>query len=348
MTLDHIKKLSPYNPPTEGRTSFEGTRLDFNERSVDPKFLKSVFDELLINNQVHIYPEYGELEAAIAGYCSVKPEQIMLSAGSDQGIETIFRTYTQKGDKVIIPEPTFSMFAQNARVAGSRLFSPSYASDMAYPTNEVLDLIDDDTRLVVIVTPNNPTGTSVSLEDITSIAKKAANAAVIVDEAYFEFSGVTATGLVQACPNLIILRTFSKAFGLAGLRVGYAVADRENIEQMKKVRSPYGVNAVAVAAAKKALEQPEDMQDYVSHVNDVARPYLENFFDNARIKYYKSDANLILFQVKDSQSIYEKLKEAGILTRPQNKPEIKNTIRVTVTDAEEMKEFASAYKRLFL
>jgi len=345
---DHIKEMSAYKPPTVGRSNFSGIRLDFNERNVDPEFLKPVFDKLISSNLIHVYPEYDEVEAAIAKYCSVMPEQIMLSAGSDQAIETIFRTYTRQRDKVIIPEPTFSMFAQNARVAGTDLISPSYARDMSYPTSEVLDLIDSDTQLVVIVTPNNPTGTSVSPGDIEKIAKKAAKAIVIVDEAYFEFSGATAIDLIRQYPNLIILRTFSKAFGLAGLRIGYAVSAQELIERMKKVRSPYGVNAVAVAAAKKALEQPEDMQDYVKHVNEVAKPYLESFFDNEGVKYYKSDANLVLFEVSDSRLAFEKLKKAGFLTRLQTRPEIVNAIRVTVTNLYEMEKFTTAYRRLFL
>lgn len=346
--LKHISSLSPYKPPTNDRTAFNGLRLDFNERNSDPVFIKKIWDEVALKNLIHIYPEYGRIEAAIAKYCSVKNEQIQVCNGSDQGIETIFRTYSEKGSKVIIPEPTFSMFSQVASVVGNKIYSPSYDKSMDYPVKEVLAAIDEETKVVVIVTPNNPTGTSVSKEDIEKIAENAKNAVVIVDEAYFEFSGETAIDLLDRYENIVILRTFSKAFGLAGLRIGYMVSSAQNISAMKKVQSPYGVNSIAISCALGALNSIDEMKSYVDGVKKQAKPFIEDFLSKNKIKYYKSNANLILFEVDNQQEVYRRLKERGILVRPQSKKEISSCIRLTVTTLSEMKQFARVYEELFL
>jgi histidinol-phosphate aminotransferase len=346
--LKHIDSLSPYAPPTNKRTQFDGLRLDFNERGSDPLFVKNILKEIGAKDTVHIYPEYGEIEAAIAKYCSVASEQILVCDGSDQGIETIFRTYSEKNDKVIIPEPTFSMFSQVASVAGNEIYSPGYDKNMNYPTEKVLSAIDQQTKIVVIVTPNNPTGTSVSRNNIEKIAKTAENALVIVDEAYFEFSNQTVIDLLNQHENVVILRTFSKAFGLAGLRIGYMVSSSRNIAVMKKVQSPYGVSTVAVNCALGALKNIDEMKGYVDEVKRQAKPFVEDFFAQNNIKFYKSDANFVLFEVSNQQDVFQKLKNKGILLRPQNKNGISSCIRITVTTMSEMKQFTKAYKELFL
>lgn len=346
--LKHIDDLSPYIPPTNDRTQFDGLRLDFNERGSDPLFLKNILTEIGVKDTIHIYPEYGEIEAAIASYCSVAPDQILVCDGSDQGIETIFRTYSEKNDKVIIPEPTFSMFFQIASVACNEVCSPGYNQNMNYPTEEVLSAIDQRTKIVVVVTPNNPTGTSVSRNDIEKIVKKAENALVIIDEAYFEFSDQTVIDLLNQYENIVILRTFSKAFGLAGLRIGYLVSSARNIANMKKVQSPYGVNSVAVKCALEALKNIDEMKIYVDEIKNQAKPFVEDFFTQNKIKFYKSDANFILFEVNNQQDVYQKLKNKGILLRPQSKKAISSCIRLTITTMSEMKQFTKVYKELFL
>ena len=179
---------------------------------------------------------------------------------------------------------------------------PKYGSnDMSFPLDDVLNSITEKTKLVVICNPNNPTGTLISVADIEKICKKAKDAIVYVDEAYAEFSAVTAVPLLDKYPNLIITRTFSKAFGLVALRIGYVIARPELIKEMLKVRGPYDINMVSLCAAKTALQNLDNLDNYVDEVMEKSKPMLEKFLDDVDIRYYESGSNFILIKPKDSK-----------------------------------------------
>lgn len=350
LALTRIQKMKAYNPPVDGRSKFDGVLLDFNERTKSPgkKIVKSV-KKFIDNKKLQIYPEYFNLEKKIAKYAGVDPEQIMITNGSDQGIDIIFRTFTDKGNKVIIPSPSFAVFYQCAQIVGNKILKPLYrARDLSFPLKEMLKLIDKDVKLVVICNPNNPTGTLLALRDIKKISKKAENAIVYVDEAYFEFSKLSAAVLIKKYPNIIITRTFSKAFGLASLRVGYTIANKEYIAEMLKIRGPYDVNMAAYYAACSALENIDKMKSYADEVMNKAKPLVEEFFAKNGITYYKSGSNFILFKPDNAGAVFEALKNAGILLRPQNKENIKNTLRVSIGTVKDMKKFIKVYENLVL
>ncbi|MFA7686025.1 MAG: aminotransferase class I/II-fold pyridoxal phosphate-dependent enzyme, partial [Candidatus Gracilibacteria bacterium] len=239
-----IQAMKAYNPPIENRRKFVnngGCLRDFNEGIIDADIAKEI-RETISNQDISIYPEYTNgLISQIAKYCEVCEEQVMLTNGSDQGIDLIFRTFTEKGDKVVIPTPSFAMFYQCALIAENKIVKPLYRKDCTFPLEEVLNEISADVKLVVICNPNNPTGTLVSLSDIEKVLKKALKfgAIVYIDEAYYEFSGITAAGLISKYPNLIITRTFSKAFALAGLRIGYVLGQNNLLMEMRKIIGPY-------------------------------------------------------------------------------------------------------------
>ena len=345
LALKRIQKMKPYSPPLNGRSNFKGILLDFNERTVtvNKKVIKAL-KNFIKKSKVQVYPEYFDLCEKIAKYTGVNADQIMLTNGSDNGMDIIFRTFTEVGDKAIIPAPSFAMFYQCAEIAGNEIMKPLYKKeDLSFPTDEVLEMIDDKVKIIVICNPNNPTATVVDLETIERIAKKASNSIVYVDEAYFEFCGVSSVGLIKKYTNIIVTRTFSKAFGLPSLRIGYTVASKENIDEMMKVRGPYDVNMPAYFSALAVMDDLGEMKKYVDEVMKKAKPMVEKFFDRENIKYYKSGSNFILFKPEDADATYKKLLENGILVRPQNRANIENTLRVSIGTVEQMKKFIEAY-----
>ncbi|MFC1810745.1 histidinol-phosphate transaminase [Patescibacteria group bacterium] len=345
----NIQNMQVYSPPLEGRRGM--LQLDFNERTIPPnKLVTEALIDFFKDGNLQVYPEYGDLNKKIADYSKVREEQVMITNGSDQGIDLIFRVFTDKGDKVIIPTPSFAMFYQASEIAENNIVKPSYDEDLAFPLQKVLDEIDKETKLVVICNPNNPTGTNVELDDIKKVLEKAKanDALVYIDEAYYEFCGITGAGLINDYPNLIISRTFSKAFGLGSMRIGYLIADSELINEMLKVRGPYDVNQAAVVAARASLQPKvlEDVEDYRKEVMEVAKPMVEKYFDERGIEYFPSSANFVLFKTDDPTKIYEGLKENGILVRPRKGPNINGTIRVCIGTVEQMKKFMDIFDTL--
>ncbi|HUY84897.1 MAG TPA: histidinol-phosphatase [Candidatus Dormibacteraeota bacterium] len=338
LALRRIQVMKPYNPPLDGRASNRGLLLDFNERTLPPGAQKT-----------QLYPEYFDLEAKIAKYAGVEAGQTMITNGTDQAIDVIFRTFADKGDVVVIPEPSFAMYAQYARIAGNRIVSPLYPKDsLAFPLTEVLAAIDGQVKVAAVCNPNSPTGTLVPVKDIERIAKKAKNAIIYVDEAYFEFSGCSAVGLIKRYPNVIISRTFSKAFGLAGLRIGYIIADKRYIAEMLKVRGPYDVNQTACDSALAALNDVETMRAYAGEVTEWAKPLVERFFEQSGITFYPSAGNFILFKPTDPAKVLAVLRQNGILLRPQDKPNIRGTLRLTIGTMAQMNTFIKVYESAIL
>lgn len=345
----NIQSMKLYSPPLSGRRNFKGCLLDFNERTIPVS--KPVLEALkgfISSDQIQLYPEYDDLCAKIAAYTGVKNDQVMITNGSDQGIDLIFRTFTERGDEVIIPSPSFPMFFQCAQIVGNKIIAPSYDKNGRFPLQKVLQSIKKGVRLVVICNPNNPTGTAVKLGGIEKIVKKALrfNAVVYVDEAYYEFCKITATSLIKEYPNLIITRTFSKAFGLASLRIGYAISSIENIAEMLKVRGPYDMNMPAVVAAGAALDNLKYLRKYVDEVMNKAKPLVENYFRKNKIKFLPSRANFLLFKVENPLMNSEKLRKLGFLTRPRKGKGIDEAIRVTIGTVSQMEEFINQFKNV--
>jgi histidinol-phosphate aminotransferase len=350
LALSRVQAMQPYKPPLDGRSAFDGLLLDFNERTLPPSetVLRSI-EQFLSGAKPQLYPEYFDLEEKIARYAGVTSDQVMITNGTDQAIDVIFRSFSDNNSAVIIPEPTFAMYAQYARVNGNRIVSPLYDKAMlAFPVHEVLASITDEVKLVVICNPNSPTGTLVSIEDIERIAKKAQDAIVYIDEAYFEFSRCSAIGLIAKYSNVIVSRTFSKAFGLAGLRIGYVIANSEYITEMLKVRGPYDINQLAYFAASAAMTDIADVQTYAEEVMDKAKPMVENCFSQNNITFYPSSGNFILFKPDNPAMVAGTLRQNGIAVRPQDKPNINGTLRLTIGTSSQMKTFISVYEEVIL
>lgn len=347
--LKHIRDMKPYLPPLNGRLDLAGDLLDFNEREIVPS--KKVVAALVLffrKGKIQRYPEYAGLQEKIAKYAKVSTDQIMVTNGSDHGIDVIFRTFIGKDDAIVMPTPTFPMFMQYAEMLGCRILKIPYVKpEFKFPSREMLKLLKNKPpKLVVVCNPNNPTGTVISLEDIETIVNRAPNSIFMIDEAYFEFSGVSAISLLDKFPNIIIVRTFSKAFGLASLRIGYVIANTQHIKEMMKVRGPYAVNMAAHVAASAALDDIKSMKGYVREVMTKSKPMIETFFKKNNIPFCASGANFILFKPGNMQKAYEHLKMNNILVRPQNAAGIDDMLRVSVGTAKQMRRFIKAYSQL--
>lgn len=333
----HIAAMSAYKPPLEGRDPKRHLLLDFNERSVPvSEPIKQALINYINDGRMQMYPSYGDVVERIAGYAQVQPEQVMITNGSDQGIDLIIRSACREGDEIIIPGPSFAMYKQVALVEKLAISEPQYTREKGFPTDEVLKSVTDKTRVICIANPNNPSGTAVSREDIIAIAEAAPQAAILVDECYFEYCGVTVADLVDRYRNLVITRTFSKTWGLPSLRFGYVISAAENILALLNVRGPYDINQLAIVAVQAALDNPEYTQNYVREVMQESKPLFENFLDQHKIPYWPSGANFIWAFPNNPQAIDQALQAAGILVRPKADAEGRMGLRITLGTKEQM------------
>ena len=240
-------------------------------------------------------------------------------------------------------QPGFAMFQQVASSLGAKVAGPGFPESMEFPAEAFKQSVSPATRLLVLINPNNPTGTTISQEVIRDVLENFPNLPVLVDEAYFEFSRQTAAGLLDAFPNLIILRTFSKALALPSLRLGYVMAHPELIQQFSKIRGPFDVNAAAVVAAKVQLENPQEWQSLTHHLIDEVKPAVETFFRENQVRFHPSSANFMLVEAKDAKGAVDYLKSKGILVRLMHPP-LENSFRMSLRRMPEMEKFMSIFK----
>ena len=333
-----MSKEGEYVPPLEGRRG--KLRLDFNENTVGCS--PAVLDMLagLTAEDLATYPEYGVLRRMLAESLNVRIPQVVTTNGADEAIRLVSYFALAKGGKAVIPDPSFAMWRVNAEQLESDIVDVPYRKDLSFPTQEVIDSIDDNTKLVVVVSPNNPTGTSISRDALVAILDKAGDAIVAVDEAYYEFTGTTFLDLVEQYPNLVIIRTFSKAYGLAGLRLGYTVAQEPLAQELDRINSPYGVNNLAVKAALVSLKDRGYVDKYAFQVKKN-RKYVIEGLEEMNIETYPTDANFILARLGERKNIViEELGGRGILVRDMGRyPLISDCMRITIGTKPQMSRF---------
>jgi histidinol-phosphate aminotransferase len=314
----HIHAMSAYKPPLDGRNPAQHTLLDFNERTVP---VSAAINQALIDyiqaGRLQMYPAYGDIDSVIAAYCGVKPEQIMITNGSDQGIDLIIRAACQAGDEAIIPGPSFPMYSQCAKVEQLHIVAPQYTRESGFPLAEVLAAITPKTRLICLANPNNPCGSPIAREAIAEILLAAPGATVLVDECYFEYSGLTVCDWVDRYPNLVITRTFSKTWGIPSLRLGFVISCQANILALLNVRGPYDINQLAIVAIRAALAAPDYTHRYVEEIMQVSKPLLESFLREHKIDFWPSAANYLWCFPDKAEQLNAALLAANILVRPK-------------------------------
>lgn len=336
-----VLAMAPYSPPTSGRAG--KLRLDFNENTVGASPRVAEFlRERLSAEALAVYPEYDRVRPKLAAFFGVEESRLLLTNGTDEAIQVLVNTYVDSGEEVVLLKPSYAMYRFYAEVAGAAIREIPYRSgDLSFPLEELLEGLGPGTRAVFIANPNNPTGTGVPVEGIRRILEAVPRAAVLVDEAYYEFSGVTAIPLLEEFPNLFISRTFSKVYGMAAMRVGCLLSHPGNIAFLHKAQSPYSVNALAALAAEVAITDTAYIRDYVAEVR-AARELLYEGFGRRGIRYWPSEANFVLFDAGPrAVAIRDALRARGVLVRDRSY-ELPGCVRVTAGTREQVARFFEA------
>jgi histidinol-phosphate aminotransferase len=337
-----VERMDPYRPPSSGRSG--KMRLDFNENTVgcSPRVLRGL--RAIGADSLAVYPEYEAALPRFAAYFGVSPDEMALTNGTDEAIQLVANTYVNAGDGVIVLRPSYAMYRFYAQLAGARVVEVNYPANLSFPASALLKKINARTRAVFVANPNNPTGTSASPAELKSLLRAAPRAAVLVDEAYFEFSGKTVLPWVADYPNLFVSRTFSKAFGLAALRLGCLFSRSENMQAIRKGQSPYSVNAVAAALGLAAIREPGYVRKYAAEVLR-ARALLCRELDELGLRYFPSDANFVLVDfAAEADAMRRRLGEHEILVRDRSY-ELPGCVRITVGTMEQTKKLIGILRR---
>jgi histidinol-phosphate aminotransferase len=342
----HLEKIFRSVPTDLIRNDF--IRLDMNEdpSGLPEDFIRTALKEINAD-YLSCYPEYSSLITKIAEHNDIGYDNVCLSNGSDSAIKYIFETYISSEDTVLLTDPTFAMYPVYCQIAGATSIAFPYNKDFSFSCEDFINLIDNKLKMVVVVNPNNPTGTVLSQQDLKKIIDKCAeyDVLVVVDEAYYYFYEKTVMPLIKQYDNIIVLRTFSKLCGLANLRLGYAAADSSIIQHLHKVKPTFDVNGLAILFAKKILSSKEIIEKKIEEINN-GKCYLEEKLKEHGFDYYAGQANFILIKCKGEVSdTVRELQNKKILVAGGFKQDIfKNYIRVTVGNIELMKNFWSVFQ----
>lgn len=292
---------------------------------------------------VSVYPEdtYTKLRSKIAGYVGVKQNQVIVGNGSDEVLDMAVKLFIGEGDEAVIPDPTFSMYRKLVEIYNGKCVLAPLGNDFRFDVDVILKKITENTSLAIICSPNNPTGSTISEEGLRRILER--DIAVILDEAYAEFSSESFVKLVSEYNNLIVLRTFSKAFGLAGLRAGYGVADSRIISLLLRIKIPFSLNLLAEKAAIAALEDMGHLKRSVELAREGRDFLLEELSKIEGVRPYPSQANFIFMKLNlRADSVVEALYRKGIIVRDCSSGDA-NYIRVSTGLMEDNKKFLKAF-----
>lgn len=348
-----ILDLSPYINGNHSSEVFGNPlsvmKLDSNESSLAPSPLViGRLTEFIQKSPLNWYPDIHseKLVEALAHYTGLSMDHIQTYNGSDNALETICRTFLGPQDEVVMPGPTYDHFRVYALTCDATLRFVKGPNAFVTATHQILKAITPRTRIIYIVNPNNPTGVLYSKSQIREILKAAPRAIVVVDEAYFEFCKVTMAGLVREFDNLIVTRSFSKAFGLAGLRLGYVLTAPANIAHLDKVRIGKNINSLAQVAALAALEDTSYMERYVEEVHASGK-WLAARFRELGVKIIETPANYLLAKVVNPSAMIEFLEEHHVFIRDRSSVQQMNGfVRITLAHSLLMKRFWSVIEKM--
>jgi histidinol-phosphate aminotransferase len=326
-----VLKIPSYHPPLAGR---QGLRLDFNENTdaASPRVMQRL--QRLCPDELAKYPERDPVEVLVAKFLEVSRSEVLLTNGVDEAIHLLCQAYLDRADEAIIVVPTYSMYAIYAKATAAEVIRVRSADNFQFPLQAVLNAITPRTRLIAIANPNNPTGTVVSNDELLELARCAPGAALLVDEAYFEFYGKTILERRRDAANIFVARTFSKAYGMAGLRLGVLIGDEEQMHALRRLASPYNVNAVALACLPEAVADQAYIAAYVAEVLE-GRQRLERALETSGIQYWPSQGNFVLLRVghppTDAALFADQMRKRDILVRDRSADEgCEGCVRITV------------------
>lgn len=316
-------------------------RMDLNTSPYQPRgWLRSLAAKLP-DMAINLYPDtsYRRFREKVSNYTGLSADNVLVGNGGDECIMIVCQAFLEKGLNTVISSPTYSYFRIAAEINSAEARLVKRRPDGSDDVDKILETVDKNTGAIFLCSPNNPTGVTTSLQDIRKIAAEAP-CPVIVDEAYYEYSGKTAASLLSSYPNIIVIRTLSKAFSLAGARIGYALAAEETINILNKVRPPNSLSIISLALAEKAMSQVGLVKRWVEATVAERRRLASAIGKIPGIVVKESEANFLLltFKTHDAGKIHEKLMEKGFITRNLGNT-IPNTLRVTVAAPKANRKF---------
>lgn len=336
---ENIRNLTPYR---SARNDFDsGILLDANENS----FGSSVRNQL----DLHRYPDptQDKLREVIADYRHVDVENLFLGVGSDEPIDLLVRIFCEPGqDSIIITPPTYGMYKVSANINNVAVKEVLLTEKFQLQPDKIKEAADENTKLLFLCSPNNPTSNDMKRTDLLKLCMTFPGI-VVVDEAYIDFSKQESMAeMVQQYPNLVVLQTFSKAFGLAGIRLGVAIANPEIISYMMRVKAPYNINKLTADTAMKAFDNLELLKFNIKKIREERQYVAEQLeHSDAVATVYPSNANFLLFKIKHAKEVYQNVAKMGVIVRYRgNEPHCEDCLRVTIGMPDENVKFLRALK----
>lgn len=321
-------------------------KIDSNENNYgpSPKVLEAIKNCNI--SDISYYPYYGELSEKIAIYQGFSIDNIKVTNGADEAIQAVIQTYLEPGEYTLTLDTSFEMPVIYTQIQGGQIIKVPYKEKWVFPVDEFLrELNNPGIKIIYIASPNNPTGNIIKENDLRKIIERASDKVVIIDETYENYSGTTYKDLVKEYDNVFLIRSFSKDFALAGIRLGYIISNKENINNLKKVVSPFSVNSLAMLAGIEALNDIGYFYSIKKEILD-SKKELKMFFETLGAEVYDSEANFLLADFKQkSEFIYNRLIKENIAVKIYKTDGIlKNHLRITIPTKEGVKKIKNALK----
>ncbi len=335
--------MPEYHPPLAERTAL---RLDFNENTFAPSPRVMEVLRTITAEEMTKYPEREGVERVVAEHFGLQADEVVLTNGVDEAIHLLCAAFLDEGDEALISTPTFFMYDVSVQMMTSRLTRVQADETLEFPFERFLAAITERTKVIMVASPNNPTGAIVSRKQLLAICEAAPQAVVMVDEAYFHFHGETMIHDVPSVPNLVIARTFSKAYGLANLRIGMLAGDAALLRYVRKVSSPYNVNGVALACLPVALGDEAYLGWYVDQVK-VGRERMMAGLRELGVGFWESAANFVLMNIGvKHKALCDAMRAKGVLLRDRSAdPGCDGFVRITIGVEEHVTRGLRALKK---
>lgn len=342
MFVPHLSKIKPYEParPLEEQSERAGIpageiiRLNANENPYGPS---PKVTESLSTLDTHIYPDPSQrvVREKIAEYTGVDPSMVIAGAGSDEIIDMLLRLFISPGDKIIECTPTFGMYSFYGRISGAEVVSVPRTDHFMIDVKGTINAIDEHTKMLFLNSPNNPTGNLVPTRDVVNFLDT--NVIVVVDEAYYEFARETVCDLVSEYENLVVLRSFSKWAGIAGLRAGYGIMNPIIVNHMMDIKSPFNINTAGQSAIVASLEDRHTLLKNVDIIINERDKLFSSLNNITNVKPSPSRGNYILCEFSSGQAnlVFNGLVSQGIFVRKYSNPLLKDYLRISVGTPEQ-------------
>ena len=319
-------------------------RLDMNENTTgcSPRVLARL--RSLDAQALALYPSRDDGEKLVAESLGISPAQTLLTNGADEAIDILCRAYLEPDSEIIIVVPTFTMYEVFAQTQNARVVRIPTGPEFSFPMQQVIDAVTANTRVIVICNPNNPTGIPADRASILKVIEAAPEAAILLDEAYFHFYGQTLMDQIGKIPNLFIARTFSKAYGLAGMRLGMIAGPEEQMSVLRRMASPFNVNAFAIECLAEALADRQFLDDYVAQVK-TSREWLRQELERMNFKCWPSQTNFVLCRFgAEKKKILEALRARGVALR--DRADCEGCVRISIGKQKEMEQLIAELKQV--